>query len=422
MIVRHASFVSCSSLGSIGGVSSLRGCEGRPIGLSDSEVQEMLQARINNDLLRERTGNKLMLVAHRGLGPTSVFGPTFPERFLPENSLQSIKAAILQGADAIEIDIFKTVDGVVVVTHDAEIWRNEFNADRNGEVLPLGETRETYRIGKKTIDELRQVSIGHNGETIPTLLEVIELVNCANRILIQYGRKPTVLNVELKDASAVSEMLDLVSEDLSVNNKVPLENVIFCSFHHAALKELKAESERRGMVGINIAAGIKTADLFGKENVNEDFSLKESGLKYQEMALDNLRAIVEDNDFQGYDGILWDLREPIADLAVSGDKVIHASTSDFRQYNDGRDFALMLLELSKRVDTFFKCDNVDDARKVLLESSILLSGVGIQMMYKQTAEGEECFYFYKSYGQQDTSGVLGGEVVKPQPYSQLQYC
>ncbi|XLM19616.1 hypothetical protein MKD33_13095, partial [Chromobacterium piscinae] len=97
--------------------------------------------------------------------------------------------------------------------------------------------------------------------------------------------------------------------------------------------------------------------------------------------MDNLRDLVEGNGFQGYDGILWDLREPIVDLAVSGGKAIHASTSDFRQYGDNRDFTHVLLELSKRVDTFFKCDNVDDARKVLLESSILLNGVGIQLMH-----------------------------------------
>ncbi|SCY39173.1 glycerophosphoryl diester phosphodiesterase [Pseudomonas sp. NFACC37-1] len=376
---------------------------------------------MNNDLLRERTGNKLMLIAHRGLGPTSVFGPIFPEKFLPENSLESIKAAILQGADAIEVDIFKTGDGVVVVSHDSEIWRNEFNMDRNGDKLPPGETKETYLIGRKNFDELKQLSIGHNGETIPALSEVISLVNCANRTLAQYDRSPVVLNIELKDASAVSEMLDLIDFGAEGDNKILLENVIFCSFNHDALKELKAEAERRGMLGINIAAGIKTADLFGKENINKDFSLKEVGLKYQAVAMDNLRAIVEGNGFQGYDGVLWDLREPIVDLAVSGGKAIHASTSDFRQYNSSRDFALILLELSKRVDTFFKCDNVEDARKVLLESSILLDGIGVQMMYKQTSEGEDCFYFYKSYGQQDNSDALIDGVGKPQPYSQLQY-
>ncbi|MBT2374257.1 glycerophosphodiester phosphodiesterase [Pseudomonas fluorescens] len=387
--------------------------------LSETEQQQMLQARGHSELLKNRTGNHLMLVAHRGTGPTSVFGSTFPEKFQPENSLQAIKSAILQGADAIEIDIFKSKDGKVMVTHDDEIWRNAFNADRSGSSLPKGETKESYLVGSKTANELKTIPIGRNGETTPTLSEVIGLVNDANQTLKQYGKSPIILNIELKDATAVSSMLDLVAQGSEHPNKLAPENIIFCSFKHEALKELKAEAEQRGLTGINIAPGIKTADLFGKENMKEDFSLKDPKAEYQASAMDNLRALVEGSGFQGYDGILWDLRAPIVDLAVSGGKAIHASTSDFRQYNDNRDFASVLLELSKRVDTFFKSDNVDDARKVLLESSLLLNGIGIQMMHKKTPEGEDSFYFYRPADQQDNSQVLKTGAKKPIAYSKL---
>ncbi|KVU32232.1 hypothetical protein WK64_16455 [Burkholderia ubonensis] len=154
--------------------------------------------------------------------------------------------------------------------------------------------------------------------------------------------------------------------------------------------------------------------------MNPDFSLKDSNAKYHPDAINNLRALVEGNGFQGYDGILWDLREPIVELAASGGKALHASTSDFRQYGDNRDFSLVLLELSKRVETFFKCDNVDDARKVLLESSILMSGIGIQMMHKLSPEGDDCFYFYRPNDQQDSSTLLQTGAKKPIPYSKLR--
>lgn len=420
MFCQASAGASISSLVSVrDGVNSLALGESR-LDLNEQEIQEMLQSRGNNDLLRERTGNNLLLVAHRGLGPTSVFGSTFPKELPPENSISSIRAAIMQGADAIEIDIFKAADGTVVVTHDDEIWRNEYEADRTGAQLPFGETKDSYLVGKKTIDQLREVSIGRDGEVMPTFLEVAELVNNANDVLAKYEQRPILLNVEIKDSTVISEILDLVCEGVRQTDKFPLGNIIFCSFKHDALKDLKVEAERRGMLDVNIAPGIKTTELFGKENVNKDFSLKQADATYPEWAMDSLRALVEGNGFQGYDGVLWDLREPIVDLAVVGNKVIHASTSDFRQYNDDRDFALLLLELSERVTTFFKCDNVDDARKVLLESSLLLNGVGIQMMYKQAAEGEDCFYFYKSRGWQDNSEILTLGAGKAKPYSQLR--
>lgn len=390
-----------------------------PTRLNSADVQQMLQSRGHSELLKERTGHNLMLTAHRGTGPTSLFGSTFPQRFHPENSLQAIKAAIVQGADAIEIDIFKAKDGTVMVTHDDEIWRNAFDADRSGAKLPEGETKASYLVGQKTVDELQKIPIGRKGEVTPTLSSVIELVNDANQTLTAYGKKPVILNIELKDETAVSSMLDLVEQGGQNMQKLAPENIIFCSFKHEALKELKAEAKQRGLSGINIAPGIKTADLFGKENVKEDFSLKDPNAKYQTDAMNNLRNLVEGNDFQGYDGILWDLRAPIVDLAVSGKKAIHASTSDFRQYGANRDFSHVLLKLSKQAETFFKCDNVDDARKVLLESSILLGGIGIQMIYKKTPEGDDAFFFYQPDDQHNNSSILKTGAQKPIAYSKL---
>ncbi|MDR2315821.1 MAG: hypothetical protein LBF06_05490 [Pseudomonas sp.] len=402
-----------------GATGSSEKAENSLTSLSEIEIQEMLQSRGYSEYLKERTGHNLLLVAHRGMGPTSVFGSTFPEKYLPENSLQSIKCAILQGADAIEIDIYKSKDGHVMVTHDDEIWRNEFQADRSGSRLTEGETKESYLVREKTVDELKKIPIGHNGETMPMLSEVMELVSDANRTLVQYGKNPIILNIELKDATAVSAMLDLFDDGGHDDARSTVENIVFCSFKHESLKQLQSEAKQRGIMNINIAPGIKTAELFGKENMNPDFTLKDPAARYKADAMKNLQALVEGNGFQGYDAILWDLRSPIVDLAASGGKAIHASTSDFRQYGSNRDFSLVLLELSKRVDTFFKCDNVDDARMVLLESSILLGGIGIQVLHKQMPEGGDCFYFYRPNDQQDNSAILEVGARKPIQYSKL---
>ncbi|MDB6375278.1 MULTISPECIES: glycerophosphodiester phosphodiesterase family protein [Photorhabdus] len=397
------------------GDGSLNSSQGSLTKLNDVETQKMLKSRHDSNLLKKRTNNNLLLTAHRGTGPTSVFGPIFPEKYFPENSLPAIKAAILQGADAIEIDIFKSKEGEVIVTHDDEIWRNEFNADRSGQKLPDNETKASYLVGKKTANQLQNIKIGRNGETMPTLAEVMKLVSHANETLNKHKENPIILNIELKDENAIFETLDLLEQEKNDKKNVP---VVFCSFKHEALKKLKAEADKRNMSEINIAPGIKTADLFGKDNIDENFALKDSNAKYHKDAMENLKELVEGNGFNGYDGILWDLRNPIVKLAISGKKSIHASTSDFRQYSDSRDFSLVLLELSKHVEIFFKCDNVDDARKVLLESSILISGIGIQMIYKRLPNGEDCFYFYRS-NSQDNSHFLKKGARKPLPYSKL---
>ncbi|PHV13343.1 glycerophosphodiester phosphodiesterase [Chitinimonas sp. BJB300] len=383
---------------------------------SENDIDQMMIGKYHSELLKERTGHHLLLTAHRGMGPTSVFGQTFPKDYLPENSLQSIKHAILQGADAIEIDIFKSADGIIVVTHDDEIWRNEFGADKKGGNLPAGETKNSYLVGKRTVDELKNISIGPNGETMPTLSEVLEMVGNANEVLAKNNKTQVVLNIELKDASAIAETIDLLSETFSQNSGVCLNNIVFCSFHHQALISLKDAAEERGLNDIRIAPGIKTSDLFGKENVNADFSLKPNA-EYQANNIQQLKQLVEGNGFTGYDGILWDIRNPLIELALANNKEIHASTSDFRQYGENRDFANTLLEISKRVDTFFKCDNIDDARKVLLESSILMSGIGIQMMHKNLESGEDSFYFYQPRDQQDNSHLLREGIKKPPSFS-----
>lgn len=65
--------------------------------LNEGDKQTMLQSRAYSEMLKERTGQHLLLTAHRGTGPTSVFGSSFPDKYLPENTLPAIKAAILEG-------------------------------------------------------------------------------------------------------------------------------------------------------------------------------------------------------------------------------------------------------------------------------------------------------------------------------------
>jgi len=55
--------------------------------------------------------SKKVLVGHRG----------HPAKEL-ENTLESIESAIKHGADIVEVDIQKTKDGVLVLSHDESLW------------------------------------------------------------------------------------------------------------------------------------------------------------------------------------------------------------------------------------------------------------------------------------------------------------
>ena len=62
--------------------------------------------------------NKCLFEAHRGVGTEN-----------PENTLRSLKAACVQGYDAIEVDPDVTSDGVPVLMHDNTINRTARNKD-----------------------------------------------------------------------------------------------------------------------------------------------------------------------------------------------------------------------------------------------------------------------------------------------------
>ena len=104
-----------------------------------------------------------MVVGHRGVG--GQFGG-----IAPENSLASIRAALLLGLDGIELDIRHTADDRLVVIHDSTVDRT---------------TTGTGKIDEMTLDEvtglqvlnspLHDVPGNFDCETVPTIEEAFAL-------------------------------------------------------------------------------------------------------------------------------------------------------------------------------------------------------------------------------------------------------
>lgn len=125
----------------------------------------------------------------------------------PENTLTAFKMAIEAGADGVELDIQKTLDSVVVVSHDGNLKRT---------------AGIDFDIRKHTYDELKKISI--EGEKVPTLSEVLDFIFSNNKIV----------DIELKNPYDLSLLTELLK-------KIELGDFYISSFYHNVIFTAKKE-------------------------------------------------------------------------------------------------------------------------------------------------------------------------------------
>lgn len=91
----------------------------------------------------------------------------------PENTLQGLRLAAELGADAVEIDVQLTADGVPVLLHDTTLDRT---TDATGPLLA------------RSADQLRSVNAG--GEPIPTLRQVLHELDSRLTLVVECKAAP----------------------------------------------------------------------------------------------------------------------------------------------------------------------------------------------------------------------------------------
>lgn len=133
----------------------------------------------------------------------------------PENTLPSLKAALELGVDAIEIDVRKTKDGRLVLSHDADLDRL---------------ARNSLHIGRTPYEDLRHIALPQDTRII-SLERALRLVG------------PTPVIIELKSPGAVQELVALLE-------RFPRCNVWVASFNHAALLRLKKLNPQLKLVAL----------------------------------------------------------------------------------------------------------------------------------------------------------------------------
>jgi glycerophosphoryl diester phosphodiesterase len=154
-----------------------------------------------------------IVVGHRGSAATH-----------PENTLASFSAAIDAGADAVELDVRVSADGVAIVMHDSDVGRTT-----NGSGL----------VHELTVAQLKRLdaSGGSGGRhEVPTLVEVLELVS---------GR--AAVNLEIKNLPGepgfdgpVEAAVEAALEDLERVGF--LGPVLVTSFHWSSIERSRARA------------------------------------------------------------------------------------------------------------------------------------------------------------------------------------
>lgn len=117
----------------------------------------------------------------------------------PENTLAGIESAIKLGADAIEIDVHTTSDGVVVLLHDDTVDRT---TDGTGDIREM-----TLESARRLDAGARQFAPKFAGARIPTLAEVIALTK--GKVLLQIEVKQAQIEEQVaqavRDANAIGD-------------------------------------------------------------------------------------------------------------------------------------------------------------------------------------------------------------------------
>jgi len=154
-----------------------------------------------------KTDDHVTVIAHRGAAGKA-----------PENSLASIRQAIKDATDWVEIDVQETADGEVVVIHDSDFMK-----------LAGVDTR----VWNGTLKELQEIDIGSwfaprfSAERVPTLLQVLEEARGKARVMIElkyYGH----------DQQLEKRVIDIVEQTGMVNN------VAIMSLKYDGVKKIRA--------------------------------------------------------------------------------------------------------------------------------------------------------------------------------------
>lgn len=192
--------------------------------------------------------------------------------YSPENTLLSMKKALELGVHGIEFDIQMSKDGEPVVIHDDTLERT---------------TNGKGAVSDFTVKELQQLDAGE-GERIPTLRNLLDMVDMRCRVLI-----------ELKAESATGPVADIIARYVKQQGW-NYEQFFVCSFDHMQIASTRA-----------INPDIRTCALMVGIPVNLAAIAAEAGAWSLNPAIDHMnQALVDDAHRRHLKVITWTANAP----------------------------------------------------------------------------------------------------------------
>ena len=158
--------------------------------------------------------------------------------YVAENTLESIKHAILLGVNGIEIDVFKCLSGELVLSHENNLKRL---------------TGKSGQLEKLTLNELKKILVVGKYK-IPTLTDVLQTIET-----------PLFVNIELKGLNTAQATSKIIT-NLSKSTSWRLENFIISSFNWNELEQFRS-IDKNTPVGVLLSnsMSINEAIEFGKK-------------------------------------------------------------------------------------------------------------------------------------------------------------
>jgi glycerophosphoryl diester phosphodiesterase len=231
------------------------------------------------------------IIAHRGASHDA-----------PENTLAAFKLGWQQRADAVELDIWLSKDGKIVISHDGDTKRT---------------TGTAKNIADSSLAELRELDAGSwkdpkwKGEKLPTLDEVLALIPNGKRLVIEIKcgveclpELERVLKASGKPASQlviISFHYDVCAESKKLFPKIP---VLFLSSFKQDKASGKWTPTPDSLIEKAKAAGLEGINLSSKGPLDAAFVKKThaAGLKFYVWTVDDA-AIAKKLLADGVDGI-----------------------------------------------------------------------------------------------------------------------
>lgn len=202
--------------------------------------------------------DKNLIIAHRGI---------FNNTTIPENSIKAFKKAVKLGY-AIELDLEMTKDNVLIVFHDSNLKRM---------------TCIDKYVKDVTYNEIKNVYLLNTKETIPTLEDVLKIVD--NKVL---------LNIEIKKDIRYKTIIDNLSKLLNKYNSYS----IIQSFDYKAIYYINKHYN-------NYKKGILISDKSKKNNLYQKIMFKLCNIDFISISKSLINSKKYQKYYNKYSILIW---------------------------------------------------------------------------------------------------------------------